>query len=122
MSRKTLYSLCVITLLGFAACLLFIPDWFWNLDGSSLTTNSRWAGRFLASVMLVNVYLAWKLRDAPPENARAKLFSQAQVIEWGLVAIFIAIATLTGVFGAFAWGIVALSVLFTVFFAMDGFR
>ncbi len=122
MSRKTLYSLCVIALLGFAACLLFIPDWFWNLYGSSLTTNSRWAGRFLASVMLVNVYLAWKLRDAPPENARAKLFSQAQVIEWGLVAIFIAIATLTGVFGAFAWGIVALSVLFTVFFAMDGFR
>jgi hypothetical protein len=121
MSRKTLYSLCVIALLGFAASLLFIPDWFWNLYGSSLATNSRWAGRFLASVILVNVYLAWKLRDAPPENARAKLFSQAQVIEWGLVAIFIAIATLTGVFGAFAWGIVALSVLFTVFFAMDGF-
>ena len=122
MSRKTLYLLCVIAMLGFAASLLFIPDWFWNLFGSSVTSNGQWAGRFLASVILVNMYLAWKLRGAPPDNARAKLFSQAQVIEWGLVAIFIAIATLTGVFGVFAWGIVALSAMFTVFFAMDGFR
>ena len=122
MSRKTLYLLCVFALLGFAASLIFIPDWFWNLYGSNVSSNGQWAGRFLAFVILGNVYLAWKLRGAPPDNARAKLFSQAQVIQWGLVAIFIAIATLTGVYGVFAWGTVALSVLFTVLFARDGFR
>jgi hypothetical protein len=122
MSRRTLYLLSGIAVLGFVVGLLFIPDTFWGLYGATVDSHGIWIGRYMTSIMLANVYLFWSLRDSPATSMEAKHFSRGQVVAWGLVGLFIAIYTIRGGYGAFAWGTVALSAIFAVLFALDGFR
>ena len=122
MPRKTLYIICMIALLGFAGSLTFIPNFFWSLFGTTADAHGVWIGRYMTAVMLGNVYMLWRLMDFEQGAHAAKYFSQAQIVEWGLVGIYVAIYTLQGGYSAMGWGMAILSLLFAVLFGIDGFK
>jgi hypothetical protein len=122
MPRRTLYLLAGVAVLGFAVSLLLFPNQFWNLHGATVDSNGIWIGRYMTALMVANIYLYWQLKDSTAESKAAKHFSQAQVAAWGLVGIYIAVFTIQGGYNALAWGTVALSAVFAVLLALDGFR
>ncbi len=122
MSRKTLYILHVIAKLIFAFCFLIIPVLFWSLYGTSTDANGIWIGRYFAALMLVLAFLAWSYKDLPDTSQEAKNFSQAVVLEWGLVGLFIFLYQLQGGYNFLGWATIAICALFVILFAMDAYK
>jgi hypothetical protein len=122
MPRKTLYIICMISLLGFAVSLTFVPDFFWSLFGTGAGPHAIWIGRYMTAVMLGNVYMLWQLKDFERGAHAAKYFSQAQIVEWGLVGLYVGIYTLQGGYSAMGWGMAVLSLIFAILFGIDGFK
>ena len=122
MSRKTLYLICCIVLIIFAFGFIVIPQQFMSVYGATLGIQAVLIARFLGAVQLGNAYFLWQMKDTTKSSRGGKIFSQAQVLEWGLVAIFVVIATVTGIYNAMAWGQVVLCIAFAILFALDGFR
>ncbi len=122
MSKKTLYILHVIAKIFFAICFLFIPTFFWSLYGTSTDANGIWIGRYFAALMIVLAFLAWNYRELPQGSSEANIFSQAVLLEWSLVGIFILLYQLQGGYNILGWITVAICALFAVLFAMDVFK
>ena len=122
MPRKTLYILHGVAKVFFAVSLLFIPNFFHSLYGNTYSLNGIWLGYYLAVFMLVVTFLAWNYKDLPESSREAKIFSQATTFEWGLIGLGFILYTLQGGYNFLGWITAGLCVIFTVLFAMDGFK
>ena len=122
MPRKTLYILSGISVLGFAVGLIFMPETFWGLFGGKVDLFGTWVGRLMTSNMLANIFLFWTLKDEPASSKGAKLFSQGQILAWGVMAIFLIFATISNGLNFMAWATVGLGFIFAILFALDGFK
>ena len=122
MPRKTLYIFSGVMVLFFALGLLIMPETFWGMHGGKIGALGVWVSRLMTAVMLANVYVFWMLRNEPAESFGAKIFSQGQVIAWGLTAVFATLAYFNVGLNWMIWPTVGLGVLFTVLFALDGFK
>ena len=119
MPRKTLYILSAVAILGFALGLLLMSDTFWGLYGVDMSVEGAWVGRMMTSVMLANVYIFWAMRNAPYSSPEAKIFSQGQVIAWGLTALISVLMYFYAGVNSMIFGNTVLGIFFAVFLAID---
>ena len=76
----------------------------------------------MAAIIYGNVYMLWRLMDTPVSSNEARWFSQRMVWDWVLIGIFVAVATLQGLYNSLGWMNVGLAVIFAILFALDGFK
>ncbi len=122
MPRKTLYILHIVAKLFFAVSLLFIPVFFHGLYGNTYSINGIRLGRYLAFFMIAVSYMAWHYKELPESSKEAKIYSQATTFEWGMIGLFFLIHTLQGGYNYMGWVTTGLCGVFTVLFALDGFK
>lgn len=122
MSRRVLYLLSGALVLLNALGMLFIPATFWGMFGLGVDPQVPAVGRLMTALMLANVYLFWRLKDEPRDSFGARVFSQGQVIAWGLNAVFAALAFFMLDGSPSIWVQVIISVAFAVLAGIDGFR
>ena len=122
MPRKTLYILSGVAVLFFALGLLLMPETFWGLFGGKIGPLGAWVSRLMTTTMLANVFLFWNLRNEPAESRVAKLFSQSQVIAWGVMAFVVAFEIIDFGLNLMTWSNALLGAAFAILFAIDGFK
>jgi hypothetical protein len=122
MPRKTLYIVSGIAEIFFALNLIFMPVTFWELHGVEVGLLGIWIGRIMTSMMIANLLLRWRFRNEPRESFAARIFSQGQVIAWGLVSLFTTLTAFAAGLNAMIWGTVAIGIAFVILFALDGFK
>jgi len=122
MPRKTLYVIHIAAKLFFAAALLFFPVFFHGLYGNTYSINGIRLGHYLAFFMIAVSYMAWRYKDLADNSQEARIYSQATTFEWGMIGLFFLIYTIQGGYNYLGWVTTGLCILYTVLFAIDGFK